>query len=156
MPRKDFMADRVKEKRAEALVALEDALTGQGDRHADNYMIDIDKTDLSVTVKTIDNDANYGVFRKGLYKFSIGPGSVLGCANSTLLSGLGLLKRETNNSVLQSALASMLCQWNSRPVAGDDGAGPVVGDWASIAIGDDSAGLGDDQRARREIPRREE
>lgn len=57
-----------------------DTITGQGDRHADNYMIDIDKTDLSVTVKTIDNDASYGVFRKGLYKFSIGPGSVLGCA----------------------------------------------------------------------------
>jgi len=52
-----------------------DTITAQGDRHADNFMIDIDRTDLTVTVKAIDNDACYGIFRQGLYKFSIQPGT---------------------------------------------------------------------------------
>jgi hypothetical protein len=57
-----------------------DLITGQGDRHADNYLMEIDKTDLSVTVKTIDNDASYGVFRQGLYKFRMQSDSVMNSA----------------------------------------------------------------------------
>ena len=48
-----------------------DTITAQGDRHNDNYMIDIDKSNLSVSIKAIDNDASYGIFRQGLYKFSM-------------------------------------------------------------------------------------
>lgn len=57
-----------------------DLITGQGDRHADNYLMEIDKADLSVTVKTIDNDASYGIFRQGLYKFRMQPDSVMNMA----------------------------------------------------------------------------
>lgn len=42
-----------------------DLLTGQGDRHAHNYMIDV-RDDLTVTVKGIDNDACFPGFRTGL------------------------------------------------------------------------------------------
>ena len=47
-----------------------DAITGQGDRHGNNYMVEVG-ADLSVTVKGIDNDASFGVFRVGLRKFRI-------------------------------------------------------------------------------------
>jgi len=50
-----------------------DMITGQADRHADNYMIEIKKSDLSVTLKAIDNDASYGVLRTGLQKFVLPP-----------------------------------------------------------------------------------
>ena len=47
-----------------------DIITGQGDRHADNYMISVKKgVPPSVDIKAIDNDASYGVFRQGLHKF---------------------------------------------------------------------------------------
>ena len=56
-----------------------DTLTGQGDRHADNYMIKVDTSTSvpSVDIKAIDNDASYGVFRQGLYKFTLRPDSSL-------------------------------------------------------------------------------
>ncbi len=44
-----------------------DMLTGQGDRHSRNYMVQV-KTDLTVTVKCIDNDACYPAYRTGLRK----------------------------------------------------------------------------------------
>ena len=47
-----------------------DVITGQGDRHANNYMMEV-RPDLSVPVKGIDNDASYGVFRIGMMKFRI-------------------------------------------------------------------------------------
>lgn len=50
-----------------------DMITGQADRHVDNYMIEIKKSDLSVTLKAIDNDASYGVLRTGLQKFVLPP-----------------------------------------------------------------------------------
>ena len=50
-----------------------DMITGQADRHADNYMIEIKKSDLSVSLKAIDNDASYGVLRTGLQKFVLPP-----------------------------------------------------------------------------------
>ena len=47
-----------------------DLVTGQGDRHAGNYMIDVrDGEDVSVTVKGIDNDECFPAFRTGLYTF---------------------------------------------------------------------------------------
>ena len=46
-----------------------DMITGQGDRHADNYMISVAKGVPSVDIKAIDNDASYGIFRQGLNKF---------------------------------------------------------------------------------------
>jgi hypothetical protein len=42
-----------------------DLITGQGDRHAHNYMIDV-RSDLTVTVKGIDNDQCFPAYRKGL------------------------------------------------------------------------------------------
>lgn len=45
-----------------------DLLTGQGDRHINNYLVQV-RPDLTVAVKGIDNDASYGVFRTGLHKF---------------------------------------------------------------------------------------
>lgn len=75
-----------------------DTITGQGDRHADNYMVDIDKTDLSVTLKAIDNDASYGVIRQGLHKFTIPPNSgmqrAFDRALDTISMELDQLKRE--------------------------------------------------------------
>ena len=42
-----------------------DLVTGQGDRHHGNYMIDV-KSDFSVTVKGIDNDQCFPAYRTGL------------------------------------------------------------------------------------------
>ena len=50
-----------------------DMLTGQGDRHSGNYMVQV-KTDLTVTVKCIDNDACYPAYRTGLRKVVLDPG----------------------------------------------------------------------------------
>ena len=47
-----------------------DVITGQGDRHGNNYMVQVG-ADLTVTVKGIDNDASFGIFRIGLRKFHI-------------------------------------------------------------------------------------
>ena len=47
-----------------------DIITGQGDRHAHNYMVKVD-SDLSVTVKGIDNDAGFTPYRTGLNTFRI-------------------------------------------------------------------------------------
>ena len=44
-----------------------DLLTGQGDRHSNNYMIQV-KDDLTVTVKAIDNDQCFPAYRIGLKK----------------------------------------------------------------------------------------
>ena len=53
-----------------------DIITGQGDRHADNYMIDVKKgVPPSVSIKAIDNDASYGIFRHGLHKFVLQGGT---------------------------------------------------------------------------------
>lgn len=52
-----------------------DAITGQGDRHNDNYMVQV-RPDLTVVVKAIDNDASFGVTRIGLTKFRLSGGSV--------------------------------------------------------------------------------
>jgi hypothetical protein len=42
-----------------------DLITGQGDRHGGNYLIDV-KSDFTVTVKGIDNDQCYPAYRTGL------------------------------------------------------------------------------------------
>ena len=52
-----------------------DMITGQGDRHANNYMVQVKKDDLSVTTKAIDNDASYGIIRQGLHKFRFEAGT---------------------------------------------------------------------------------
>lgn len=46
-----------------------DMITGQGDRHADNYMINVNIDVPSVEIKAIDNDASYGIYRQGVNKF---------------------------------------------------------------------------------------
>ncbi|MBR4222922.1 MAG: hypothetical protein IKR81_17305 [Victivallales bacterium] len=62
-----------------------DVITGQSDRHPDNYMIDINMNDLSVNIKVIDNDASYGTFRQGLYKFKLdGDSSLASLFNGTI------------------------------------------------------------------------
>lgn len=48
-----------------------DIITGQGDRHQENYLIDIKKDDLSVSVKAIDNDSSYGLLRTGIDTFKM-------------------------------------------------------------------------------------
>ena len=42
-----------------------DLITGQGDRHGRNYMIDV-RSDLTVSVKGIDNDMCFAAYRMGL------------------------------------------------------------------------------------------
>jgi len=53
-----------------------DILTGQGDRHGHNYLLEIDKNTLSVSVKGIDNDASYGVLRSGFKQITLPADSV--------------------------------------------------------------------------------
>ena len=45
-----------------------DRITGQGDRHAHNYLIEVRK-DLTVSVKGIDNDQSFPAYRTGLTTF---------------------------------------------------------------------------------------
>ena len=52
-----------------------DILTGQGDRHNGNYLVEIDKETLAVSMKGIDNDASYGILRTGLKTFTLPAGS---------------------------------------------------------------------------------
>ena len=49
-----------------------DLITGQGDRHWNNYFVHIDKTTHDVSVKAIDNDASFSANRTGLQKFRLG------------------------------------------------------------------------------------
>ena len=46
-----------------------DLVTGQADRHWNNYFIHVDQKTLKVTVKGIDNDAGYSQYRTGAMKF---------------------------------------------------------------------------------------
>ena len=47
-----------------------DLLTGQNDRHWENYFIHVDRETHKVTVKGIDNDAGYSQYRTGAVKYS--------------------------------------------------------------------------------------
>ena len=47
-----------------------DLITGQGDRHWNNYFIHIDEKTREVTLKAIDNDASFSETRIGLLKFA--------------------------------------------------------------------------------------
>lgn len=47
-----------------------DLITGQGDRHGRNYMIDV-RSDLTVSVKGIDNDMCFTAYRTGLRTYVI-------------------------------------------------------------------------------------
>jgi len=47
-----------------------DLITGQGDRHGRNYMIDV-RSDLTVSVKGIDNDMCFAAYRTGLHTYVI-------------------------------------------------------------------------------------
>lgn len=47
-----------------------DLITGQGDRHGKNYMVDIGE-DLTVTVKGIDNDQCFPAYRTGLRTYRL-------------------------------------------------------------------------------------
>ena len=48
-----------------------DLVTGQADRHWDNYFIHVDRETLKVTVNGIDNDAGYSQYRTGAMKFAL-------------------------------------------------------------------------------------
>ncbi|MBR2838459.1 MAG: hypothetical protein IKE55_06740 [Kiritimatiellae bacterium] len=50
-----------------------DVVTGQGDRHWDNYLLHIDKTTHVVTLKAIDNDASFSAERIGVQKYRFSP-----------------------------------------------------------------------------------
>ena len=77
-----------------------DTLTGQGDRHTDNYMIDIDRADLTVTLKAIDNDASYGVFRQGLHTFRLQPNSGMKHLFEMALDNIATGSDELKKSIL--------------------------------------------------------
>ena len=47
-----------------------DLVTGQSDRHWQNYFIHVDRETHKVTVKGIDNDASYSQYRTGAVKFT--------------------------------------------------------------------------------------
>ena len=47
-----------------------DLVTGQADRHCNNYFFHVDVKTHKVTVKGIDNDAGYSQYRTGAVKFS--------------------------------------------------------------------------------------
>ena len=49
-----------------------DVITGQGDRHPANYMVQV-KPDLTVDVKAIDNDASFGATRTGISTYRLNP-----------------------------------------------------------------------------------
>ena len=49
-----------------------DLVTGQADRHRNNYFVHIDVETHKVTVKGIDNDAGYSHYRTGAVKFTFG------------------------------------------------------------------------------------
>ena len=63
--------DRVKGCIAQKLNRLQwlDVITGQGDRHWNNYFLSIDKNTHEVTLKAIDNDASFSNDRIGVQKF---------------------------------------------------------------------------------------
>ena len=67
--------NRVKGQIARQLNRLQwlDVITGQGDRHWNNYFMRIDKKNLDVMLKAIDNDASFSMDRIGVqkYKFSV-------------------------------------------------------------------------------------
>lgn len=48
-----------------------DLITGQGDRHWNNYFVHIDETTHDVSVKAIDNDASFSTNKTGLQKFNL-------------------------------------------------------------------------------------
>ena len=48
-----------------------DLITGQGDRHWNNYFVHIDKKTYEVTVKAIDNDASFTARQVGLQKYAL-------------------------------------------------------------------------------------
>ncbi len=77
-----------------------DTLTGQGDRHTDNYMIDIDRDGLTVTLKAIDNDASYGVFRQGLHTFRLQPNSGMKYLFEMALDNIATGSDELKKSIL--------------------------------------------------------
>lgn len=52
-----------------------DLVTGQMDRHAENYFVHVDPKTLKVTVKGIDNDAGFTQFRAGVAKFEFDEGT---------------------------------------------------------------------------------
>jgi len=47
-----------------------DLVTGQADRHWNNYFVHVDMKTHKVTVKSIDNDACYSQYRTGAMRFS--------------------------------------------------------------------------------------
>jgi hypothetical protein len=51
-----------------------DLITGQGDRHWENYFVHVDKDTKEVTIKGIDNDASFSSWRIGLQKYSLDKG----------------------------------------------------------------------------------
>ena len=73
-----------------------DILTGQGDRHNDNYLVEIDKETLDVTLKAIDNDASYGLMRTGLNTFKFAAGSQAQKAFAQTLNTLAASSRAKN------------------------------------------------------------
>ena len=64
---------RIRGETARKLCQLQwlDIVTGQMDRHWNNYFINIDKTTHKVSVKGIDCDASFPAYRTGLQKYAL-------------------------------------------------------------------------------------
>ena len=78
-----------------------DILTGQGDRHNDNYLVEIDKETLNVTLKGIGNDASYGVLRAGLGTFKFPAGSKAQIVFAKTLNTVAASTRSKNRFMQQ-------------------------------------------------------
>ena len=65
--------NRIEAQLAQKLNKLQwlDIITGQEDRHWNNYFINVDKNTYDVTVKAIDNDASFSAKQIGLDKFAL-------------------------------------------------------------------------------------
>ena len=75
---RETVTDKEARNRIEAQLAQKfnklqwlDIITGQQDRHWNNYFINIDKTTHDVTLKAIDNDASFSAKQIGMNKFAL-------------------------------------------------------------------------------------
>lgn len=68
----DAERERIRGQTAKKLNKLQwlDLITGQLDRHWNNYFVHVDKTTHEVTVKGIDNDASFPAYRTGLQRYT--------------------------------------------------------------------------------------
>ena len=80
-----------------------DLVTGQNDRHRENYFIHVDRETRKVTVKGIDNDASYSQSRTGAVKYTFDKNRT-----ATFKSQLKTLARTIDSRNVDAVLANLL------------------------------------------------